>query len=124
MVFDIQPVAALQTVALNRQLLIVDGVGHNGGGNERTNHEITNKILELTEKPKSLIKQVADRPGHGRRYALDCAKLRGLGWQPQHSFEEAMQQTVVWYQNREDWWRPITSGESYQQYYGKNYEKR
>ena len=95
-----------------------------GGGNERTNHEITNKILELTQKPKSLIKQVADRPGHDRRYALDCAKLRGLGWQPQHSFEEAMRQTVAWYQNREDWWRPITSGESYQQYYGKNYEKR
>lgn len=95
-----------------------------GGGNERTNHEITTKILELTDKPKTLIKQVADRPGHDRRYALDCARLRGLGWHPQHSFEEAMQQTVAWYQSREDWWRPITSGESYQQYYGQNYEKR
>ena len=95
-----------------------------GGGNERTNHEITNRILELTGKPKSLIKQVADRPGHDRRYALDCAKLRGLGWHPQSSFEDAMKRTVAWYQAREDWWRPITSGESYQEYHGKNYAKR
>lgn len=95
-----------------------------GGGNERTNHEITNNILELTGKPKSLIQQVADRPGHDRRYALDCAKLRGLGWHPHHSFEDALRQTVEWYKAREDWWRPITSGESYQQYYGRNYEKR
>lgn len=95
-----------------------------GGGNERTNYEITNRILELTSKPKSLIKQVADRLGHDRRYALDCAKLRSLGWHPQHSFEEAMKSTVEWYISREDWWRPIISGQSYQEYHGKNYEKR
>jgi dTDP-glucose 4,6-dehydratase len=95
-----------------------------GGGNERTNHEITNMILELTGKPKSLIKNVADRPGHDRRYALDCAKLRALGWHPHHNFEDAMRQTVQWYQNREDWWRPIIADDSYQEYSRTNYDKR
>jgi dTDP-glucose 4,6-dehydratase len=81
-------------------------------------------ILELTGKPKSLIKNVADRPGHDRRYALDCAKLRALGWHPHHNFEDAMRQTVHWYQNREDWWRPIVSGDSYRKYSRANYGKR
>jgi dTDP-glucose 4,6-dehydratase len=95
-----------------------------GGGNERTNHEITNMILELTGKPKSLIQNVADRPGHDRRYALDCAKLRALGWQPHRNFEDAMRQTVQWYQNREDWWRPIIAGDSYREYSQRNYGQR
>ncbi len=95
-----------------------------GGGNERTNHEITNMILELTGKPKSLIQNVADRPGHDRRYALDCAKLRALGWQPHRNFEDAMRQTVEWYQSREDWWRPIVSGDSYREYSQVNYGQR
>jgi len=95
-----------------------------GGGNERTNREITYEILELTGKPESLIKQVADRLGHDRRYALDCEKLKSLGWTPNHSFENAIARTIEWYKSREDWWRPITSGESYKEYYGSNYEKR
>ena len=95
-----------------------------GGGNERTNYEITHRILELLEKPKSLIEQVADRPGHDRRYALDCAKLKALGWSPQTSFESAMARTVEWYQTRADWWQPIVSGESYKEYYGSNYQAR
>lgn len=95
-----------------------------GGGNEHTNREITYKVLELLGKPESLIKHVADRPGHDRRYALDCAKIKALGWQPQYSFEDAIKRTVEWYRTREDWWRPIKTGEAYREYYQSNYAKR
>jgi dTDP-glucose 4,6-dehydratase len=95
-----------------------------GGGNEHTNREITYKILELLSKPESLIKHVADRPGHDRRYALDCSKLNALGWKPQLSFSAAIERTVEWYKHREDWWRPIKSGQAYQAYYGANYASR
>jgi dTDP-glucose 4,6-dehydratase len=95
-----------------------------GGGNETTNREITHKILELLEKPETLIKHVTDRPGHDRRYALDCAKINALGWKPKYSFGDAMARTVEWYKAREDWWRPIKSGEAYRAYYESNYAKR
>lgn len=95
-----------------------------GGGNERTNKVITTSILEALGKPDSLIKHVADRPGHDRRYALDCNKIKALGWQPQYSFESALRRTVEWFQTREDWWRPIKSGQAYRDYYNANYSKR
>jgi dTDP-glucose 4,6-dehydratase len=95
-----------------------------GGGNETTNREITSRILQLLGKSQSLIKHVADRPGHDRRYALDCAKIKALGWQPQYSFDDALKHTVEWYKSREDWWRPIKSGEAYRTYYQANYARR
>ncbi len=95
-----------------------------GGGNEHTNREITYGILGLLNKPESLIKHVADRPGHDRRYSLSCDKISALGWRPQHSFEDAFRTTVMWYRNQEAWWRPIKSGEDYQAYYRKNYGHR
>ncbi len=76
-----------------------------GSGNEKTNIEITKLILKLLNKPESLIKHVADRPGHDRRYSLDTAKIRALGWKPKHSFEEAMKLTVKWYKENERWWK-------------------
>jgi dTDP-glucose 4,6-dehydratase len=93
-----------------------------GGGNERRNLQVTHLILELLGKPESLIRRVADRPGHDRRYALDCAKIHALGWKPAHGFEAAMAATVEWYRKNEWWWRPIKSGEFkayYQQQYGE-----
>lgn len=103
----------------------VAGEAYNvGGGNETTNREITSHILELLGKPETLIKHVTDRPGHDRRYALDCSKIKSLGWQPQYSFEDAIKRTVEWYKSREDWWRPIKSGEAYRAYYESNYAKR
>lgn len=93
-----------------------------GGGNERHNLDVTRLILKLLGKPDSLIRPVADRPGHDRRYALDCARLRALGWQPAWGFEAAMAATVAWYRQNEWWWRPIKSGEFkayYQQQYGQ-----
>ncbi|MBL8045728.1 MAG: GDP-mannose 4,6-dehydratase, partial [Anaerolineales bacterium] len=94
-----------------------------GGGNERHNIEITKLILGLLGKPETLIKRVADRPGHDRRYALDCAKAKALGWQPTHPFEQAVAETVAWYKNNEWWWRPIKSGE-FKEYYQRQYAER
>ena len=65
-----------------------------GGGNEETNLEITRRILALTGRDESLIRHVADRPGHDRRYALDTTWLRALGWAPRRPFGEALADTV------------------------------
>mgnify|MGYP005846109709 CR=1 FL=1 len=94
-----------------------------GGGNERTNIEITERILEQLGKPRSLIKHVVDRPGHDRRYSLDTSKLCALGWKPRHQFEEALEETVRWYVDNEWWWRPLKSGE-YADYYRRQYGSR
>jgi dTDP-glucose 4,6-dehydratase len=94
-----------------------------GGSNERHNIDVTHLILKLLDKPKTLIKPVADRPGHDRRYALDCAKIKALGWTPSCDFETAMAETVAWYTKNEWWWRPIKSGE-FKAYYAKQYGER
>jgi dTDP-glucose 4,6-dehydratase len=94
-----------------------------GGGNERHNIDVTRLILRLLGRPESLIRRVADRPGHDRRYALDCARLMALGWKPARDFETAMAETVAWYQKNEWWWRPIKSGE-FRAYYEKQYGER
>jgi len=95
-----------------------------GSGNEKTNLELIRKLLELLDKPQSLIQFVTDRPAHDRRYALDCARISTeLGWKPAHSFEEALRVTVDWYLKNESWWRSIKSGE-YSRYYKEMYLKR
>ncbi|MBI2549650.1 dTDP-glucose 4,6-dehydratase [Candidatus Woesearchaeota archaeon] len=78
-----------------------------GGGNEKANLEVTNAVLALLRKPKSLITHVADRPGHDRRYAIGSAKIKKLGWKPSHGFEDALKATVEWYKDNEWWWRPL-----------------
>jgi len=95
-----------------------------GGGNEKTNLDLIHKLLELLDKPRSLIQFVTDRPAHDRRYALDCAKIaRELGWKPAYSFEKALRATVDWYLKNESWWRSIKSGE-YSKYYERMYSHR
>ena len=94
-----------------------------GGGNERENLDIVHQVLELLGKPKSLVRFVKDRPGHDRRYSLDCGKLRRLGWASSRDFEEELAETVRWYVANEAWWRPLKSGE-YWQYYKSNYAGR
>ena len=95
-----------------------------GSGNEKTNLELIRKLLELLDKPQSLIQFVTDRPAHDRRYALDCAKIATeLGWKPAYSFEKGLSATVAWYLKNESWWRSIKSGE-YSRYYKKMYLKR
>jgi dTDP-glucose 4,6-dehydratase len=99
-----------------------DGEVYNiGGGHEVENVALTRQILTLLGKPESLIKPVKDRPGHDRRYSVDCGKIEGLGWRPRHRFDAALAETVRWYREHEAWWRPLKSGEFrtyYQQHYG------
>jgi dTDP-glucose 4,6-dehydratase len=90
---------------------------------ETPNIEMARKILDILGKPHSLLQHVTDRAGHDRRYALDCSKLRGLGWRSRHSFDAALERTVRWYVENESWWRPIKSGE-YLEYYKKQYGGR
>ena len=91
-----------------------------GGGNEKTNIEITDIILTTLEKPDSLITFVEDRKGHDRRYALSIKKIKNLGWKPAHQFEDAMQETITWYRDNKTWWQDIKSGD-YLNYYKEQY---
>jgi dTDP-glucose 4,6-dehydratase len=101
----------------------VDGEVYNvGGGNEVKNVDLTHRILELAGRPASLIRPVADRPGHDRRYALDTGKLRGLGWSPRARFDEGLAATVAWYREHEWWWRPIKEQDpAFREYYRQQY---
>ena len=79
-----------------------------GGGNEKTNLEITQKILSLMGKGEEMIERVADRLGHDLRYAIDYSKAeRELNWQPLISFEEGLAKTVEWYKNNPEWWQKL-----------------
>jgi len=104
--------------------------GHTGqvynisGRCELTNLQLTHRLLEAMEKPLSLIRYVKDRPGHDRRYAIDCRKIEGeLGWAPKVSFAEGLRETVNWYKANEPWVDRIRSGE-YLKYYEKQYGDR
>jgi dTDP-glucose 4,6-dehydratase len=97
---------------------------YNVGGQERENMEVVRRILDLTGGSPDLVRHVADRPGHDRRYALDSSKLRGLGWTPRHSFDGGgLAETVEWYRANRDWWEPIKSGD-YKSYYDRQYAAR
>ncbi len=95
-----------------------------GGECELENLRLTETLLELLDKPKSLIKFVKDRPGHDRRYAIDCSKAkRELGWQPQVPFEMGLKETIDWYLEHQRWTDRIRSGE-YRIYYDQQYRDR
>jgi dTDP-glucose 4,6-dehydratase len=95
-----------------------------GGNNEWKNIDIVKLMLKLLNKPESLISYVKDRPGHDRRYAIDPSKIRGdLGWEPAHTFETGLKETVDWYLANEPWWRRVISG-AYREYYRKMYDER
>ena len=102
---------------------VVGDIYNVGGGNERTNLDITRAILDALGKPATLIQPVADRPGHDRRYALNSNKLATLGFKPRRRFEDALRATIDWYRSRESWWRPIKSG-AFRAYYEQQYGRR
>ncbi|MBV8580648.1 MAG: dTDP-glucose 4,6-dehydratase [Candidatus Eremiobacteraeota bacterium] len=95
-----------------------------GGGNSRTNIELTRELIRLTGRSfDESVRYVTDRPGHDRRYALDATKARSLGWFPRVDFANGLADTVAWYRAREDWWRPIKSG-AFRDYYRRQYALR
>jgi dTDP-glucose 4,6-dehydratase len=97
---------------------------YNIGGQERQNMEVVRRILTLTGASPDLVRHVADRPGHDRRYSVDSTKLRDLGWAPHHSFDAGgLEETVEWYRSNREWWEPIKSGD-YKQYYAEQYAAR
>ncbi len=91
-----------------------------GTGTEITNLQMVHILLDELDKPHSLIRWVADRPGHDRRYGLDISKILQLGWTPAFGWEESLRTTVRWYAEHEAWWRPIREG-AFQTYYQQQY---
>ena len=89
-------------------------------GVETTGLRAAEAVLEMMGKPKRLIEFVADRPGHDYRYALDTTRIRALGWEPEVTFADGLERTVRWYEEHQEWWRPLKSGE-YWEYYKRNY---
>jgi dTDP-glucose 4,6-dehydratase len=95
-----------------------------GATNEWTNRDLTREILRRLGKSEDLVRRVADRPAHDRRYALDSTKLRReTGWAPQWSFAAGLDETIAWYQANEAWWRRVKSGE-YRRFYDLWYGDR
>lgn len=79
-----------------------------GGHDERTNLEVVKTILQALGKTESLISYVADRPGHDLRYAINPHKMESeLGWKPTYDFESGIKQTIGWYLENQEWWRPL-----------------
>ncbi|MCU6793454.1 dTDP-glucose 4,6-dehydratase [Paenibacillus sp. WQ 127069] len=95
-----------------------------GGHNEKANIEIVKLILKELNKPETLIKYVADRLGHDKRYAIDASKIKNeLGWEPTVMFDEGIRYTIRWYLEHTGWLEKVKNGE-YTEYYSKMYTKR
>src|SRR6266699_1048775 len=95
-----------------------------GGLDLEENLTVVRRLLDLTGKPESLVSYVQDRPGHDRRYALNCIKIETeLGWRPTISLEDGLRRTIDWYKNHEQWLADVRSRE-YLSYYEKYYENR
>lgn len=78
-----------------------------GAGNERTNREITDRLLAILGKDESSVSYVEDRKGHDRRYSITSDKIAGLGWAPTTSFDDGLAETVRFYLDNRQWWEPL-----------------
>ncbi|MFH0853322.1 MAG: dTDP-glucose 4,6-dehydratase [bacterium] len=94
-----------------------------GTGHRISNIGLTNQLLNLLNLGQEMIKPVKDRAGHDLRYAVSCEKLLNMGWEPEYQFDQAIRETVRWYQDNIGWWRSIKSGD-YQEYYKEQYINR
>jgi dTDP-glucose 4,6-dehydratase len=102
----------------------VGNVYNIGGGNPRTNLEITEALLAgCGRSAHTHVRHVADRAGHDRRYAICTEKARESGWSPRVAFDEGLRETIAWYRDNESWWRPLKSGE-FAAYYQRQYGSR
>lgn len=96
-----------------------------GANTEVRNIDVAQQIVNLLEKPQSLIKLVKDRLGHDMRYALDCTKIHELGWKPQTGFAEGLARTVRWYHDNTDWWKKIKhKSEDFKRFHADYYKER
>ena len=100
---------------------ILGDVYNIGGSYTCENRELIAKVLRLMGKDASLVTRVEDRKGHDRRYALDCSKLKRLGFKHAYDFEKGLRETIAWYQANEKWWRPLKVGGGYRAYYKAAY---
>jgi dTDP-glucose 4,6-dehydratase len=99
-----------------------------GGLNELTNRQVIAQLCDILDRlhpagapHASLIRFVTDRPGHDRRYAIDCSRITAeLGWRPQESFATGLEKTVRWYIDNADWVQHVTSGQ-YRHWLTQNY---
>lgn len=88
-----------------------------GGGNPRTTIEITHRLLDACGRSmKTHVRHVSDRAGRDRRYAIDCSKVRALGWRPRVDFVQGLRETIEWYRQNQAWWRPLKNGEFHKPY--------
>jgi dTDP-glucose 4,6-dehydratase len=96
-----------------------------GANNEVQNITIAERIVDLLEKHKSLIKFVPDRLGHDKRYAVDCQKIHALGWKPEKNFDKALASTIRWYKENTDWWQKIKEkSKDFKSFYEEYYRNR
>jgi len=96
-----------------------DGETYNvGDRNERRNMEVVKILLEETGRDESFIKAIPDprRGAHDKRYSMTTEKLNALGWSPQKPFESSLRETVAWYKERQDWWRPLVATDDYRSF--------
>jgi dTDP-glucose 4,6-dehydratase len=90
-----------------------------------TNIDLTRRILKILGKPLALIKKVQDRVGHDRRYAIEPAKLKKIGWKPRLPFDDSLRETVLWYKENKAWWQKIKEKqEEFKAYYAKAYQDK
>ena len=78
-----------------------------GGGLELSNRELTERVLDAMGATWDSVRPVEDRKGHDRRYSVDDSRLRAMGYEPQHRFDDGLAETVAWYRDNEAWWRPL-----------------
>ena len=89
------------------------------------NLELIKKVLKIMGKDESLIEFIKDRPGHDRRYAVDWSKAKKeLGYEPRHDIDAYLAKMIQWYQDNQEWWKPIKNGDFYKDYYRKQYLER
>ena len=94
-----------------------------GMADDVSNLEVAKRIIKILGKTEAAIEFVKDRPGHDRRYAIDWSKAKKeLGYKPEHNFEDWLEATVKWYEQNQDWWQKVKSGQ-YQEYYQKQYTR-